>query len=188
MTRRSNTITRNDNYALFICDICKLIIAKNVPRRVLNDTLCRSGAVKNSRRESSTALLVFTRRSAPRRAASHRTLSRHSSRLLLRHAWKSWFHSCRIDFAAYMARESARIRVCVRARPLRRERLNSTARDTAGLQERVDLHLPRLPNAIDVYRRALARKKIRGRTHARPRVRKSYGDSEPSGIHGVWCQ
>lgn len=26
------------------------------------------------------------------------------SRLLMRHAWKSWFHSCRIDFAAYMVR------------------------------------------------------------------------------------
>jgi len=139
--------------------------------------MSRMRSVKNSR-ESSESLLVVPRRAVPRRASS-----RHSSRLLLRHAWKSWFHSCRIDFAAYMARERASM--CVRAWIHSRCVYTTRQRDTAARTHR---YLPSwLPNTIDVYRCALARKR-HARTHAWPRVRKSHGDSEPNGIHDVRCQ
>lgn len=77
-------------------------------------------------------------------------LARRLSRLLLHHAWKSWFHSCRIDLAAYMAR------VCV-------------SRQACARTSSIELYaLPR--RTIDVYRSALAREDMQAQSRARARV------------------
>jgi len=61
---------------------------------------------------------------------------RRAGRLLMRHAWKSWFHSCRIDSAAYMAHARRALRVRMRTNTHERARAHRThARATCASEE-----------------------------------------------------